>query len=68
MMTKNRWGESPPYVLALDMVNVIIHEDPSPSMAKQGLSGRGTRPMMDYWESREWLRVSETRPDNDCWH
>ena len=40
MMTKKEWGNSPPYVLALDMLNVIIHEeDPSPSMAKQGLSG-----------------------------
>lgn len=31
MMTKKELGNRPPYVLALDMLNVIIHEeDPSP--------------------------------------
>ena len=48
MMTKK--GRAKPAIsLALYMLNEIIHEDPSPLMAKQGLSGRGTRPMTDCW-------------------
>lgn len=56
MMTKKAGGK-PAICLALYLYNVmIIHEDPSPLMAKHGLSGRGTRPMTDHWNQDNGYR------------
>lgn len=60
-------GKSPQYGPAFDMhLSDYSWGIISLLMAKQGLNGRGTRPMTDHWNPDKELPVSNAGPDNDC--